>query len=194
VSDRPAALGDDGEDGQPRDDGADGALGVHRVLEDERLRAGPPADGDPAYQRDPLVRLVQPRQERPGREREGIDEQRDEPRVVQLGKARHGDPLLRLHGRDVEALDLRARQRTRPNGHRGTLLELTDARDHSLGDAAEQVPRREFLAYGLGSRLGLDQVRGGEEDEREVDLAPAPHAAARLARCLCRGVPGRLRG
>ena len=195
ASDRPAALRDDGEDRQARDDGADGALRVHRVVQDERLRARPPpAGGDPADERDPLVRLVQPRQERPDREREGIDEQRDQPRIVELGKARHRDPLLRLHGRGVEALDLRARQRTRPHGHRGALLELADTRDHSLGDAAEQVPGRELLADGLGGRLGLVQVRRGEEDEREVDLGPAQRATAGLARRLRGGVPGRLRG
>jgi hypothetical protein len=110
ASDRPAALRDDGEDRQARDDGADGALGVHRAVQDERLRAGlPRASGDPADERDPLVLLVQPGQERPDREREGIDEQRDEPRVVELGKARVRGPFLRLPGRNVEALDLRAR-------------------------------------------------------------------------------------
>ena len=168
---------------------------MHLVALDERLRAGPtPADGDPTDQRDPLVRLVQPCQERPEREGEGIDEQRDQPRIVELGKARHRYPLLRLHGRGVEALDLRARQRTRPDGHRGTLLELADTRDHSLGDAAEQVPGRELLADGLGGRLGLVQVRRGEEDEREVDLGPAQRATAGLARRLRGGIPGRLRG
>jgi hypothetical protein len=168
---------------------------VHGVVKDERLRAGPPpTGGDPADERDPLARLVQPRQERPDRKREGIDEQRDEPRVVEVGKARHRGPLFRLHGRDVEALDLRARQRTRPDGHRGAPLELAGTRNHSLGDAAEQVPGRELLAYGLGGRLGLDQVPGGEEDEREVDLGPAQRAAAGLARRLRRGLPGRLRG
>jgi hypothetical protein len=76
-------------------------------------------------------------QEGPDREREGIDKQRDEPRIVELGKARHVDPAVRLHSREVKALHLRARQRTRPDGNRGTLLELADAREHSLGDAAE---------------------------------------------------------
>src|SRR2546426_11788815 len=73
-------------------------------------------------------------------------------------------------------------------------LELADTRDHSLGDAAEQVPGRELLAYGVGDRLGLVQVRRGEEDEREVDLGPAQRATAGLARRLRRGAPGRLRG
>jgi hypothetical protein len=36
---------------------------VHGVVKDERLRAGrPPTGGDPADERDPLARLVQPRQ------------------------------------------------------------------------------------------------------------------------------------
>ena len=195
VSDRPAALRDDGEDGRPRDDGADGALAVHRVVQDQRLRARPaPAGGDPAHERDPFVRLVQARQELPGREGEGIDEQRDEPGVVELGKSRHRDLILRLHGRGVEALDLRPRQRTRPDGHRRTLLELADTGDHSLGDAAEQVPRRELLTDGLGGRLHLVQMRRREEQEREVDRVPAAPAAASLARRLRRGLPGRLRG
>jgi hypothetical protein len=193
VSDRPAALRDDSEDNRPRDDGADGALAVHCVVEDQRLRAGPAsAGGDPADERDPFVRLVQARQERPGREGEGIDEQRDEPGVVELGKARHCDSILRLHGRGVEALDLRPRQRTRPDGQRRTLLELADAGDHSLGDAAEQVPRRELLMDGLGGRLDLVQMRRREEQEREIDLAP--RVAASRTRRLRRGLPGRLRG
>jgi hypothetical protein len=195
VSDRPAALRDDSEDGRPRHDGADGALAVHCVVHDQRLRAWPAsAGGDPAYERDPFVRLVQVRQERPGREREGIDEQRDEPGVVELGKARHCDPILRLHGRGVEAVDLRSRKRTRPDGHRGTLLELADTGDHSLGDAAEQMPRRELLTDGLGGRLHLVQMRRREEQEREVDRDPAAPAAARRTRRLRRALPGRLRG
>jgi hypothetical protein len=63
--------------------------------------------------------------------------------------------------------------RSRPDGHRGPSLQLADTRDHSLGDAAEQVPGRELLAYSLGGRLRLVQVRRREEDEREVDLGPA---------------------
>jgi hypothetical protein len=164
---------------------------MHRVVHDQRLRARPaPASGDPAYERDPLVRLVQARQERPGREREGIDEQRDEPGVVELGKARHRDPILRLHGRGVEALDLRPLKRTRPDSHRRTLLELADTGDHPLGDAAEQVPRRELLTDGLGGRLHLVQVRRREEQEREVDLDPAARATASRTRRLRRGLPG----
>ena len=194
VSDRPAALRDDSEDGRPRDDGADGALAVHCVVQDQRLRAWPaPAGGDPAYERDPFVRLVQARQKRPGREREGIDEQRDEPGVVELGKSRHRDPILRLHGRGVEALDLRSRQRTRPDGHRRTMLELADTGDHSLGDAAEQVPRRELLTDGLGGRLHLVQMCRREEQEREVDRVLAAPAAARRTRRRRSGLPDRLR-
>src|SRR5207253_8198771 len=72
ASDRPTALRDDSEHRYPGDDGADGALAVHHVVQDQRLRAGPSrTGGDPANQRDPLVRLVQAAQERPGREREG---------------------------------------------------------------------------------------------------------------------------
>jgi len=94
----------------------------------------------------------------------------------------------------VEALDLRAGQRTRPDGHRRTLLQLADTRDHSLDDATEQVPGRELLAHGLGGRLRLVQVRRREEEEREVDLGPAQRAPADRARRLRRGLPGRLRG
>jgi len=94
----------------------------------------------------------------------------------------------------VEALDLRSGQRTRPDGHRRTLLELADTGEHSLGHAAEQVPRRELLTDGLGGRLHLAQVRRREEKEREVDLVPAAPAAASRTRRLRRGLPGRLRG
>jgi hypothetical protein len=139
------------------------------------------------------VGLVQPGQERRDREREGIDEQRDEPLVVELGKAHYGNPVVRPRGRGVEALDLRARKHARPDGHRGILLELANARDHSFGDAAQQVLRRELLADGLGGRLSLGQVRRGEEREREVDTGPAQRAAS-LPRRLPGGVPRRLRG
>src|SRR2546426_1202330 len=94
----------------------------------------------------------------------------------------------------MEALDLGARQRTRPDGHPRAPLELAATRDHSLGDAAEQVPGRELLAYGLGGRRGLLQVRRRQEDEGEVDLGGAEPSTAGLAGRLRRGVPGRLRG
>jgi hypothetical protein len=55
------------------------------------------------------------------------------------------------------------------------------------------MPGRELLADGLGSRLGLAQVPGGEEDERE-DLSPAQRAGTSLARRLRCGLPRRLRG
>jgi hypothetical protein len=94
----------------------------------------------------------------------------------------------------VEALDLRARQHTCPNGHRRALLEFADTGDHSLGDAAEQVTGRELLADGLRSSLSLVQMRRREEKEREVDLDPAPRTATSLARRLRRALPGRLQG
>jgi hypothetical protein len=140
------------------------------------------------------VRLVQPRQERPGRERAGINKQQDEFWVVEHRNARHRDSILPLHRRNVEALDLRARQRTRPNGHSRALLEFADTGDHSLSDAAEQVTGRELLADGLRSSLSLVQMRWREEEEREVDLDPAPRTAASLARRLRRALPGRFQG
>jgi hypothetical protein len=125
-----------------------------------RLRARPaPASGDPAYERDPFVRLVQARQEHPSRERKGIDEQCDGSEVDELEKARNPDPILRLHGRGVEAFNLRTGQRTRPDGNRRTLLELADTGGHSVDDATEQVPRRELLMDGPGGRVNLVQMR-----------------------------------
>jgi CheY-like chemotaxis protein len=192
--DRPAALRDEREDGEAADDDADRALGMDGLVQDQCLRAGtPPADGDPADERDPLVLRVQAGQERPGREAEGIDEQRDERRVVELGEARDRDPLVALHGYKVEALELRARQGGRPDGHSRTLLELAGAPDDSLGDAAEQVPGCELCADGVGGCLGLAQVRRGEEEEGEVDLVD-PRIAMRLPRRLPRGHRGRRGG
>jgi hypothetical protein len=84
------------------------------------------------------VRLVQPGQERPEREREGIDEQRDEPRVVELGEAHRRNPVVRRHGRGVEALDLSSRQRARPDGHRRT---LSSSRTRATTPSATQPSR-----------------------------------------------------
>jgi hypothetical protein len=102
--------------------------------------------------------------------------------------------VVGLDGREVEAVDLRTRQRTCPHGHPWALLELAHTRHHALGDAAEQMARRELLAHGLDGRRGLIQVRRRKKQEREIDLGPAQRATAGLARRLRRGVPGRLRG
>ena len=140
ASDRPAALRDDGEDGQPRDDGADGALRVHSSPWMSACAPGRrPPTAIPPTSGTRSCASFSPVRNGPSREREGIDEQRDQPRIVELGKARHRYPLLRLHGRGVEALDLRARQRTRPDGHRRTLAR---ARGHRATTPSATQPSR----------------------------------------------------
>jgi len=99
------------------------------------------------------------------------------------------DPVLCLHRRGVEALDLRSRQRARPDSNGRTLLELADTGDDSLGDAAQQVPGRELLPDGLGGRLHLVQMRRREEQKREVDRVRGVLAASRTC-CPRRGLPG----
>lgn len=164
------------------------------AVQDQRLRPRPPAaDGEAPDRGHALVRLVQAGEQRDGREAEGVDEEGDEIRLVELGNAHHGDLAARGHGGRVEELHVRVRERGRPDRDAGALLELAAARHHPLGHAPEQMPRRELLANGLRRRGRLVEVGRGEEDEGEIDIGRPEAAAAGFARRLDRGAHGRSR-
>jgi hypothetical protein len=102
----------------------------------------------------------------------------------------------RLPSRRSSRRSARGKLRPAVEGLYASIFSTLDPRPHSLGDATEQVPGRELLAYGLGGRLRLVQVRRREEEELEVDPGPAQRASGRtgLPCRLRRSVPGRLRG
>ena len=102
-------------------------------------------------------------------------------------------PVARERER-VEDGDVRSRrERCGPYRGAGAVLDLAAAADHALGDAADQMARLELAQHAGDGCLGVVQVGGGQEEEREIDVAA--DGVGRLARSLTPGSGrvGRLR-
>ena len=112
----------------------------------------------------------QPLQERADRERERVDEERDEGGVVELGEAEDADLVAEVGRGRVERLDLRPRAaspprrrrpgRARPRWSRATTPSATQPR-RCRGSSSSRSARRGLLR--------VVEVLGREEQEGEVD-------------------------
>jgi hypothetical protein len=188
AADRRTPLRDRRQDGRARDDDPNRAVRMHFPVDDQRLRLRlSSARCDAAHEREPGALVVQLRQERPDRESERVGEEGDQRRPLESREAGDRDLGLGLDRSEMKALDLGARERSRPDRRGRAVLELARTRHDALGNARQEVPRAEHLAHDLRRLLGLLEVSWGEEAKGEVDRGSV-ELGARLRSRLTGGV------
>ena len=192
-ADRRAALRDDGPDGHASQHRAHRSFGENLSVEEESLgvrlaRAG----REPADERRCVLLLVQLGEEAGSREGERVNEEATRSAPSRIGKPLTATPSSVLRATlwkvSISASGSEAAQTEAP----GPVSSSRVAPEHTLRDAAEQVPRRELALDGRESLVRLPAVLGRQEQESEVDRRGV-EALARLARGFARRL-GRLGG
>src|SRR5205814_9610396 len=132
-------LGHHRLDAHSAENGADRTLVHHLAVDEERLRlrlARP--GGQPADQRNLALDLGELREEARGRERERVDEQRDEVGIFERRDAADSDAVVELEGAGLKSLDPAPGKRAGPARSAGPVPEPPAAADPALGTATQE--------------------------------------------------------